>query len=88
MGQPLSFWGDLLGSIGGVLGALYLEAPLNLLAALVGGYLATDLVNHIIRIATPVAGRTPPVYTPPGVYTPPSVSTPPVAGARGKYLVS
>ncbi|TET87373.1 MAG: hypothetical protein E3J34_02160 [Dehalococcoidia bacterium] len=88
MGQPLSFWGDLLGAVGGVLGALYLEAPLNLLAALVGGYLATDLVNHLIRIATPVAGRTPPVYTPPGVYPPPSVSTPPVAGARGKYVVS
>ncbi len=86
MGQPVSFWGDFLGAIGGVVGALYLEAPLNLLAALVGGYLATDLVNHIIRIATPVLVATPPaVYTPPGVYTPPAAGTPAVT--LGTYVV-
>ncbi len=54
MGQPLSFWGDLIGAAGGAIGALKLRAPYGLLSALVGGYLATDLVNHIIRLA-PVA---------------------------------
>ena len=53
-GQPLSFWGDLIGAAGGALGALYWKAPYSLLSALVGGYLATDLVNHILRLA-PVA---------------------------------
>ncbi len=73
MGQPLSFWGDLLGAAGGALGAIYMRAPYSLLSALVGGYLATDLVNHIIRLA-PVAvatvTATPPtttaVFIPPG----------------------
>ncbi len=51
MGQPLSFWGDIIGAAGGALGALYLKSPYSLLSALVGGYLATDLVNHIIRLA-------------------------------------
>ncbi len=86
MGQPVSFWGDILGAIGGVVGALYLDAPLNLLAALVGGYLATDLVNHIIRIATPpvlIVAVPPTVYTP--GYTPPAAPTPAVTS--GTYVV-
>ena len=75
MGQPLSFWGDILGAAGGVIGALYLDAPLNLLSALVGGYLATDLVNHIIRIAPIAVVAVPPtVYTPPIQYVPPPVT--------------
>ncbi len=71
MGQPLSFWGDIIGAAGGALGALYLQAPYSLLSALVGGYLATDLINHIIRLA-PVAVTvvtdmpTPVVFVPSG----------------------
>jgi len=85
MGQPVSFWGDLLGAVGGVVGALYLEAPLTLLAALVGGYLATDLVNHIIRIATPgLVATPPPVYTPPATYVPPAAP----AVTAGTYRVT
>jgi len=86
-GQPVSFWGDILGSVGGVIGALYLEAPLNLLSALIGGYLAADLVDHIIRIATtaPLVARPPTVYTPPMTYTPPSVA--PAGIAVGRYAV-
>ncbi len=83
MGQPLSFWGDLLGSIGGVIGALYLKAPYSLIAALVGGYLATDLVNHIIRIAAPIAGIAVPaqVAVPAAQFTP----GPPVL-TQGRYV--
>jgi len=84
MGQPVSFWGDVLGAVGGVVGALYLEAPYNLLSALVGGYLATNLVNHIIRMA-PLITR---VYTPPLVYTPPATVTPPAVTTKGRYIVA
>ena len=82
MGQPISFWGDLLGAVGGAVGALYLKAPYSLLAALVGGYLATDLVNHIVRIAAPIAG----VAIPPQVAIPAVTVTPAVA-AKGRYVV-
>jgi len=68
MGQPLSFWGDLIGAAGGALGAIYWRAPYSLLSALVGGYLATDLVNHIIRLA-PVAVVVP-TATPAAVFVP------------------
>lgn len=85
MGQPISFWGDLLGAIGGVVGALYLKAPYSLLAALVGGYLATDLVNHIVRIAAPIAG----IAVPPQVAIPPAQFTPgaPVI-TQGRYVAA
>lgn len=84
-GQPLSFWGDLIGSVGGALGALYLKAPLNVLAALVGGYLATDLVTHLIRIAAPITG----VAVPPQVAIPPVTVTPPgqLVVTQGKYVI-
>jgi len=88
MGQPISFWGDLLGSVGGVLGALYLDSPLNLLSALVGGYLATDLVNHIIRLSpVAVVAVTPTVYTPPMTYATPAVRAPTFTN-RGTYVVT
>ncbi len=99
MGQPVSFWGDLLGAVGGALGALYLEAPYNLLSALVGGYLATDLINHIISIAgTPIIGVAAPLYTPQIRYTPPSTfvrpaptviaPTPVVVTQTGRYQIT
>ena len=68
MGQPLSFWGDLIGAAGGALGAIYWRAPYSLLSALVGGYLATDLVNHIIRLAPVAVVATPPAS--PAVFIP------------------
>ena len=69
MGQPLSFWGDILGAAGGAIGALYLSAPYSLLSALVGGYLATDLINHIIRLA-PVAVAVVTTTPPSAVFVP------------------
>ncbi len=83
MGQPLSFWGDILGAAGGVVGALYLDAPYSLISALIGGYLATDMVEHIIRIAAPIAG----VAIPPQVVIPQITVTPP-ATAKGRYIVT
>ena len=81
MGQPFSFWGDLLGSVGGVLGALYLESPYNVLAALVGGYLAVDLLKHVIRIASPIMGVAVPVQ----VALPPGSTPAPVVVTTGRY---
>ncbi len=83
MGQPLSFWGDVLGAAGGALGALYLDAPYSLISALVGGYLATDLVDHVVRIAAPIAG----VAVPPQVVIPQITVTPPTT-AKGRYIVT
>ena len=88
MGQPLSFWGDFLGSVGGVIGALYLDSPLNLLSALVGGYLATDLVNHLLRLSpVAVVAVTPTVYVPPATYATPAVRAPTITN-RGTYIVT
>ncbi len=88
MGQPLSFWGDLLGAAGGVLGALYLDAPYSLLSALIGGYLATDMVEHIVRIAAPLAGvAIPPQFTRPPIIVTPPVTVPPSVVAQGRYAV-
>jgi len=83
LGQPLSLWGDIVGTIGGILGALYLKAPYDLAAAMVGGYLSTDLWNQVarmwpMRIATP----------PPLVYTPPGTVTTPAVAAKGRYIVA
>ncbi len=89
MGQPLSFWVELLGSVGGVAGAFLLPPPFNLGAALFGGYLTTQLIDHAARIASPtiVAVVTPTVYTPPMTYAPPGVRAP-VVTQRGTYIVT
>jgi len=82
LGQPISFWGDILGAIGGVLGALYLKAPYDLAAAVVGGYLTTDLWNQLARLY-PMRVALPPQYT----YTPPGTITTPAVTAKGRYAV-
>ncbi len=84
LGQPISLWGDILGTVGGLLGALYLKAPYDLVAAMVGGYLSTDLWSHLSRIV-PVGL---PIATPPAlVYTTTGAITPPAVLARGRYAV-
>ena len=82
LGQPIAFWGDILGAIGGVLGALYLRAPYDLAAAVVGGYLSTDLWNQLARMVPMRVAMPPPlVYTPPGTVTTPAVTQ------KGRYVV-
>ncbi|GAJ14652.1 unnamed protein product, partial [marine sediment metagenome] len=71
LGQPVSLWGDLAGTLGGLLGALYLGAPYDLVSAMVGGYLSTDLWNHLIRLTAPTLVARPP----PLVYIPPPSAT-------------
>ncbi len=83
MGQPLSFWGDLLGAVGGAVGALYLDAPYSLLSALVGGYLATDLVTHMARITKPP----PDIPTPPEIVARSRLIVTPSVAAKGRYVV-
>ncbi len=72
-GQPISFWGELIGAIGGILGGVFLDYPYNFVATVVGASLAGDLMDKaisptIIRIATP--------------------PTPPSAVAKGRYAVT
>jgi len=93
LGQPVSLWGDLFGAIGGILGALYLKAPYDLAAATVGGYVSTDLWNHLIRLtaAPPALVARPPqlVYTPGAVVRPTPVA--PAASAfvqPGRYQIT
>jgi len=83
LGQPISLWGDLLGAIGGVLGALYLKAPYDQVAAMVGGYLSTDLWNQLARLY-PMRVATPPSLT----YTPPGTVTTPAVTSKGRYIVT
>jgi len=82
LGQPIAFWGDILGAIGGVLGALYLRAPYDLAATMVGSYLSTDLWNQLARMVPMRVAMPPPlVYTPPGTVTTPAVTQ------KGRYVV-
>ena len=91
LGQPISFWGDILGTIGGVAGALYLDAPYDLAAAMVGGYLSTDLWNQLARLV-PMRVATPPlVYTPPistVVRPTPTVTPSAVVAQSGRYVIT
>ncbi len=82
LGQPISLWGDILGAVGGVLGALYLRAPYDLVAAVVGGYLSTDLWKQASRLI-PLRVAVPPSLT----FTPPGTVTTPTVAARGRYVV-
>ena len=86
LGQPISFWGDIFGAIGGILGGLYLKAPYDLAAVMVGSYLSTDLWNQLARLV-PMRVATPP---PPGnlVYTPAGTVTTPGMVATGRYVVT
>jgi len=83
LGQPLSLWGDVLGTILGILGALKLRAPYDLAAAVVGGYISTNLWNQLARIV-PLRVATPPAL----VYTPPGTVTTPAVAAKGRYIVA
>jgi len=89
LGQPISLWGDIFGSVGGILGALYLDEPYDLVAAMVGGYLSTDLWNQLARLV-PMRVATPPQL----VYTPGTVvrltPTPPAAAVvqPGRYQIT
>lgn len=91
MGQPISLWGDLVGTLGGILGALYLKAPYDLVSAIVGGYLSTDLWNHLVRLTTPtLVARPPPlVYTPPvSSVVKPAPTAAVVATPSGRYQIT
>ena len=87
MGLQLSLIADIIGAIGGVAGALYLGAPWDMLAALIGGHLSTDLWRHAEAMITPAL----PIAIPPaGLYTSrytvkPQITTAPTP--RGRYRV-
>lgn len=86
LGQPISFWGDILGAVGGILGGLYLKAPYDQAAVMVGSYLSTDLWNQLARMV-PMRVATPP---PPGnlVYTPAGTVVTPLGVTPGRYVVT
>ena len=87
VGKPISFWGNLLGAAGGVYGAMNLSSPYNVIAALVGGYLTTDLLNQLIGMFAPATrvAVAPRVYVAPTT-APPVVVNHAVAGT-GRYVV-
>ena len=91
LGQPVSFWGDILGAIGGIAGALYLDAPYDLVAAMVGGYLSTDLWNQLARMVPLRVARPPPLtYTPPSTVVKPTPTpvTVPTVTPIGRYQIT
>ena len=54
-GVKISLIGDVIGTIGGVAGALYLRPPYDMLMALIGGHLSTDLWRHAEAAMAPAA---------------------------------
>ena len=86
-GMPLSFWGDILGSIGGVVGALKLRAPWDLLAALIGGHMSTNLWRHLAGLIPAAALAVPPtaVYVPQTTRYTVKPTTPVVS--QGRYMI-
>ena len=89
LGQPVSFWGDLGGAILGFIGAVKLQAPMNLVSAMIGSYLATELIKHGIRMYQPIEriAVPPRIFTPPMVFTPPATIVRPASIAVGRYAV-
>ena len=90
MGIQLSLLADIIGALGGVAGALYLGAPWDLLAALVGGHLSTDLWRHAEAMIMPLGM---PVAVPPSrVYSrytvKPQTPIPQAPVPRGRYQIT
>ena len=83
LGQPVSLWGDIVGTLAGIAGALGLKAPYDLAAAVVGGYLSTDLWNQLARLV-PMRAPVPSAL----VYIPPATVSvrPPVT--TGRYVIT
>lgn len=56
-GADPSLIADIIGTIGGILGGMYLRRPWDMLSVLIGGYMSTDLWRHVERMvaAPPVA---------------------------------
>ena len=94
MGVSLSLIGDIVGTIGGVAGALYLGAPWDMLSALIGGHLSTDLWRHAEAMITPVLPLTavPPsaVYGSRYTVKPQPQASPQTARTlpRGRYVIT
>ena len=89
IGKPISFWGNLLGAAGGIYGAMNLKKPYNVIAALVGGYLTTDLLNQLIGMFAPATrlAVAPRVYVAPGAATAPPVVVNHAVSGTGRYVV-
>lgn len=85
-----SLIGAILGAVGGAYGALNLDDPWDLLAPVIGGYLAMDLYRHVqlpfisgVAMVTNTAGTSRVAYT-----TQNAIAVKPVAMTnRGRYVV-
>jgi len=92
LGQKISLWGDLIGAGVGIYGGLKFDEPWDLVAALVGGYLTTDLWRHLETMLTPPAVT----YTTPAgqqtgsvtYVTQNSVAVKPIPLSTGRYRVT
>jgi len=92
LGQKISLWGDLIGAGVGIYGGLKFDEPWDLVAALVGGYLTTDLWRHLETMLTPPAVT---YTTPTGqqtgsvtYVTQNSVAVKPIPLSTGRYRVT
>jgi len=90
-GMKYSLIGDLVATIGGAYGALNLKDPWDLVAALVGGYVSTDLWRQLetymtppaVTYTSPTTARTPVTYS-----TLNSIAVKPAPLNLGKYRVT
>jgi len=93
-GADPSLVADLFGTVGGILGGLYLKSPFDVLSALIGGYMSTDLWRHAEKMAAPaVAVRFVPVTPTPEVSqrtvkVPASTTQPAITSQKGRYRIT
>lgn len=85
-GVPISLIGDILGTVGGVAGAMYLDSPYDLLSVLIGGHLSTDLWRQAEEAVT-TAGLAVPTYTPSSSEGPAVKQEAKQVAQTGKYIV-
>ena len=90
LGQDPSLIIDLIGTAVGIAGPLWLKLPrpYDMLSALIGGYLSTDLWRHAERMAAPATVRFVPVKTQETSGPSVKASTPAQTVTVGRYRVT
>lgn len=93
-GADPSLIADLFGTVGGIIGGLYLKEPFDVLSTLIGGYMSTDLWRQAEKMAAPaVTVRFVPV-TPTStvsqrtVKVPASTTQPAITSQKGRYRIT
>jgi len=91
LGQDPSLIADIIGTVGGIVGGLYLRAPFDVLSVLIGGYMSTDLWRHAEKMVAPAAVRFVPAASPATTvsrYTVKPETVPAGTAPKGRYMIT